>query len=95
MALGNLVGGGLWENSVASRLRLIAFNLDLAFQREADRAAATAGKKAEPLLLVAGQPPLHHLAGRLLCAADRWIVRLPTARHVARLWEYSATAAPG
>ena len=95
LALGNLVGSSLRANSAAFLLRLLAFNLDLAFQREADRAAATAGRKVEPLGLAARQPRLYHLAGRLLRAADRWILRLPKAHQVARLWDYYAAAIPG
>lgn len=95
LALGNLVGSSLRANAVAFLLRLLAFNLDLAFEREAHRAAVAAGRKVEPLGLIARQPRLFHLAGRLLRAADAWILRLPKVHQVARLWHYYVAAAPG
>lgn len=86
LGLGNLVSQDYRANEVAFLLRLVAYNTDLHFQAAAEATATAAGRPVERLGLAARQPRLYHLAGRLLRAGGRWLMRLPANRHVEDLW---------
>lgn len=88
LGLANLVAHEFRANEVAFLLRLIAYNTDVCFQRAAEEAAAAEHRPVLRMGLLARQPRLYHLAGRLLRVHDAWLLRLPASRRVAELWAF-------
>ena len=90
LSLGLLVGHELRANETAFLLRLLAFNADVLFQADAERKAKEAGRPALRMGLLARQPRLYRLAGRLLREHNRWVLRVPSATRVAELMAFYA-----
>lgn len=88
LGLANLVSQDFRANEVAFLLRLLAYNADVLFQADAERAAVAEKRPVVRMGLLARQPRLYHLAGRLLRVHDRWTLRIPDSRLVARLWAF-------
>lgn len=88
LGLANLVSQDFRANEVAFLLRLLAYNADTLFQADAERTAAAEQRPVIRLGLLARQPRLYHLAGRLLRVHDRWTLRIPDSHLVARLWAF-------
>lgn len=88
LGLGNLVSQNFRANEVAFLLRLLAFNTDLLFQQAAEQAAVDENRPVIRMGLMARQPRLYGLAGRLLRIHDSWVLRLPRSRKVEALWAF-------
>lgn len=92
LSLGSLVSHDYRANEVAFLLRLIAYNADILFQQEAEKAAVAEKRPVTRMGIKARQSRLYVLAGRLLREHDRWVLRLPASKKVAALWAFYAPA---
>lgn len=88
LGLANLVSHEFRANEVAFLLRLLALNLDQHFQSAAERTAEAAHRPVVRMGLLARQPRLYHLAGRLLRIQGRWVLRIPQSPRVESLWAF-------
>ena len=88
LGLGWLVSHDFRANTVAFLLRLIAYNADLLFHQAAERHAVAAKRPVHRAALQARQHYFYKLAGRLLRAHNRWILRLPANDRVAAMWAF-------
>jgi len=78
-------------NEVACLLRLLAWNADLLFQRDAERRAHQEGRRVVRMGVQARQQYLYRQAGRLLRANNRWELRLAANRGAADIWAFYGT----
>lgn len=90
LGMGHLVGQSLRANETAFLLRLLAFNADLRFQEDVERAATEAGRPMIRMGLLARQRRFYTAAGRLLRAQGRWVLRVRDNPRVAAMWAYYA-----
>ncbi len=90
LGMGRLVGHKLRANEAAFLLRLLAFNADLRFHADAERAAEESGRPVVRMGLIARQRRFFTAAGRLLRVRGRWVLRVRENAHVARLWSFYA-----
>jgi len=88
LALGHLVGHDYDANAAAFLLRMLAFNLDLMFQRRADAVAQAAGRKVRKVGIEWRQFRFYCSPGRLLLEHSRWVLRVPTNDLLWRTWQY-------
>jgi hypothetical protein len=90
LGMGHLVSRTYAANAAAFLLRLLAFNVDLLFQRRAEEQAKEANRTVHRVGLQWRQFRFYCSPGRLLREQGRWVLRVPTNRWLAQLWEFYA-----
>lgn len=85
-----LVSHDLRANETAFLLRLLAYNADILFQLDRESSAAKDRRPVTRMGLIARQRRLYNLAGRLLRAHNRWLLRVSQNRLVANLFAFYA-----
>jgi hypothetical protein len=88
LGLGRLVGHDFRANTVAFFLRLIAYVADILFQQDAERRATAERRAVKHVGLQVRQRYFYQLAGRLLRAQNRWVLRVPANAKVAAMWNF-------
>lgn len=90
LGMSKLIGHELRANHVAFLLRLLAYNVDILFQRHSERAAAAQKRQTICLGLIARQRRFYNTAGRLLRASNQWLLRVSDNVLVERLFTFYA-----
>ena len=90
LGMGWLIGHKFRANAVAFLLRMLAYNVDLLFQRRCERRARKQQRSGMRLGLQARQHHFYRGSGRLLREHNRWVLRVSPNPEVKRLWAYYA-----
>lgn len=88
--MSRLISHELRANNVAFLLRLLAYNVDILFQRHVEKLAVDQKRQGIRIGLIARQRRFYNTAGRLLRVANQWLLRVADNRLVERLFAFYA-----
>jgi hypothetical protein len=88
LGMGRLISHDFKANNVAFLLRMLAFNVDLLFQRYTEERAREQNKPVIHIGLQARQNRFYRGAARLLRFQNEWVLRVQKNRYVEKLWAF-------
>ena len=90
LGMGCLISLNFRANTVAFLLRMLAFNVDLLFQRHTEERARELNRPTVKIGLQARQRQFYQGVARLLKYQDGWVLRVQESRFIKPLWNFYA-----